>query len=54
MGAEGYLVAHCAGEDEERGSVGGALCYIGFEGVGGWVFGVDIVEEGGVLDGGQH
>jgi hypothetical protein len=49
--AQGELVAHGAGEDEERGVVGGELGEVGFEGEGGGVFHEDVVEEGGVLDG---
>lgn len=52
--AEGDLVAHCAGEDEEGGGMGGQGGDVGFEGVGGRVVAEDVVEEGGVGDGVQH
>ena len=54
MRAESELVAHCAGEDEERGFLGGEGCEVGFEGHCGRVFHEDVVEEGAVLDGGEH
>lgn len=53
-GADGELVSHGAGEDEEGG---GETCEVGeveFEVVCGGVFGEDVVEQGGVLDGGEH
>ena len=54
MGAEGELVAHCAGEDEDSRLMLGDLCEIRFEGIGCGVFGKDIVEESRVLDGCEH
>ena len=52
--ADGKLVSHRAGQDEKGGGEAGELGDIGFEVVCGRVFGKDVVEEGGVLDGGQH
>lgn len=52
--ADGELVAHGAGEDEEGGGVAGQGGDVGFEGGGGGVFGEDVVEEGAMLDGGEH
>jgi len=54
MCAERELVTHGAGEDEERAFVGGEGCDVRFEGEGCCVFGEDVVEEGGVLDGEEH
>lgn len=52
--AEGDLVAHRAGEDEQGGGMSGQGGDVSFEGVGGRVVAEDIVEEGGVCDGVQH
>lgn len=52
--AESDLVAHCAGEDEEGGGVGGEGGDMRFEGVGDRVGAEDVVEEGGVRYGVEH
>lgn len=52
VGAERELVAHGAGEDEEGGGVAGEVGEVGFEGDGCGVFEEDVVEEGGLGDGG--
>lgn len=54
MGADGELVAHGAGGDEEGGGEAGEVGNVRFESVGGGVFGEDVVEKRRVLDGGQH
>ena len=51
---EGDLVAHCAAENEKGGGVGGEGCNVGLKIVGSGVFGEDVVEESGVLSGGEH
>ena len=53
-GTDGELVSHGAGEDEEGGREAGEAGNVRFEVVGGGVFGEDVVEKGGVLDGGEH
>lgn len=52
--ADGELVAHGAGEDEEGGGVAGEGGEGVFEVGGGGVFGEDVVEEGAGLDGAEH
>lgn len=54
MGADRYLVAHRARHDKETVFMGGEVCDERLERVGGWVFGVDIVEEGGIRYRCQH
>ena len=45
VGAEGDLVGHGAGGEEEGGLLAGELCHVGLEGDGGRLV-VDIVAEG--------
>lgn len=54
MCTQGDLVAHRAAEDEQGGFVGCDGGDVGLEGEGRGVFGEDVVEEGGELDGPQH
>lgn len=52
--AERELVAHCAGEDEERGFVACEGREAGLEGDGGGVLAEDVVEEGCGADCREH
>jgi hypothetical protein len=54
QGAERKLIAHSAGKNEQGGLMAGQISNVGFEVIGRWVLMEDIVEEGAILNGGEH
>lgn len=52
--ADGDLVSHRAGKQEESCFLATHFSHVGFESGGCVIFAVGIVEEGGILDGLEH